>query len=191
VPELRSTAGIGGHGGQGHGGGHCGEHLFLLLEGRHAVMVMQQNVAHFVAEHCSDFIFAADVVQHAQRHEHIAVRVRRGPEAVAVGDFHLQGRQLPRPTFGQARDNPLQIHLQHRDIHQVLLACFGRRYGAPVIAQALLALALRVELVVLAHVGVIHVVALDPGLGRRTHQVQERLVGALQCRATTEYRAGQ
>ena len=80
-------------------------------------MESMTGAPYVMAKHRGDFIFAADVIEHAQRHEQVAVGVCRRPEAIAVGDLHLQRRQLPRPAFGQARDNALQVGLQHRDIY--------------------------------------------------------------------------
>ncbi|MNY23022.1 hypothetical protein D3C86_1566670 [compost metagenome] len=85
-------------------------------------MVAQQNVAHFMPQHGRDFIFALNVIQHAQRHEHVTERISRWAEAVAVDDLHLQCWHLPGPALGQSGHDALQIDLQRRDVHQVVLA---------------------------------------------------------------------
>ncbi|MNE61150.1 hypothetical protein D3C80_1563410 [compost metagenome] len=143
-------------------------------------------MAHLVAQHGCDLVFALDVLEHAQGHEDIAVRIGRRAERIAVDDTHLQRRCLPWPTFGKAGDDALQVGFQLRDPHQVLLTDLIGWQGSAIEAQAQLAGVLKVQPVVLAHLGVFDITAFQARLGGGAHQVHQRVVGPVQCLATTE-----
>ncbi|MNV84110.1 hypothetical protein D3C71_1779650 [compost metagenome] len=102
----------------------------------------------------------------------------------------MQLRQLARPAFGQPRDDALQVALQHRNIHQVLLACLRGRDGMAVVTQALLALLLHIQHVVLTHFGVLDITPSHPRLSRRANQIHKGIVGTFDGVATAQQRPG-